>query len=65
LVQPALSTDVLSVKRGSDLSLRTDLVSGILGAPLASQQAGIDRLVTDFTSGRPAAVRAFDPQKAA
>ncbi|WP_161972325.1 SDR family oxidoreductase [Glaciihabitans arcticus] len=64
LVQPALSTDVLAVKRGSDISLSTGRASGMLGAPLAGQQAGIDRLVTEFTSGRPAAVRQFAPQKA-
>ena len=64
LVEPALSTDVLSVKRGSKLALNTDRAANILGFELAGQQSGIDRLVADFSSGRPSAVRTFEPQKA-
>lgn len=65
LVQPALSTDFLSVKRGSRLDLDTSKIAGLLGHAPANQQQGIDHLVADYAAGRPAAVGAYNTQKEA
>jgi dTDP-4-dehydrorhamnose reductase len=65
LVQPALSTDFLSVKRGSRLDLDTSKIFGLLGQAPANQQQGIDHLVADYVAGRPAAVGAYNTQKEA
>lgn len=65
LVQPALSTDHLAVKRGSRLDLDTTLVTKLLGYAPAGQQEGIAELATDFTAGRTQAVSAFTPEKEA
>jgi dTDP-4-dehydrorhamnose reductase len=60
LVRRARSTDHLAIARGSRLDLRTEKMVGLLGSPGVDQQAGLDRLVADFASGRPRALSAFD-----
>ena len=63
LVQPALSTDFLSVKRGSRLDLDTSRLTGLLGSPPAGQQQGIDDLVSDRLAGRALAVSNYATQR--
>jgi dTDP-4-dehydrorhamnose reductase len=53
LVVPALSTDVLSARRGSDLRLRTDRLAAVLGHGLPTSVAGLTDLHGDLLAGRP------------
>lgn len=59
LVRPALSTDYLSVKRGSRLDLNTERMKGLLGSSIPGQQEGVDNLFSDFQAGRIDTISAF------
>ncbi|WP_417508021.1 SDR family oxidoreductase [Microbacterium sp.] len=59
LIEPVLSTSVLSTPRGSDLRLRTDKLDAVLGARLPSSVAGINDLRLDKANGHAQAVARY------
>jgi len=62
LVAEAVSTDHLKHSRGSNLSLQTTRAETLLGEPLASQKAGLERLYGELRVGRPQRVSQFNPE---
>lgn len=60
LVTPSHSAEHLTHTRGSNLTLRTELISELLGRSMATQQMGLRRLHDEFDAGLPELIRRFD-----
>lgn len=59
LVLSALSTEHLSIARGSRLDLSTERMNALLDGPVPDQQMSMDRLLSDRAAGRVQAVASF------